>query len=251
MPTHTYDIVLVTPVYRDSQRLASFGPSLASAFAGSTRHIQWIVADDGSGEAEVAKLQELVEVYRKIHPNTHLFQNKHLGKGGAVRAAWAAYPDARWLAFVDADGSVEAASLLSLMETAFAAGPGHAVLASRMTAPETTVVQKPLRKITHEGFATVARTVLNLPVRDLQCGAKVIESAAFRALAPQLVEEGFAFDSELLVALNRHGVKLVEVPVNWEEKSGGSVRPFAEAWPMLAALLRIRRRRSAGHYDPS
>jgi hypothetical protein len=30
------------------------------------------------------------------------------------------------------------------------------------------------------------------------------------------------------------------VPVTWIEKKGGKVKPFRDAWGMLAALLRIR-----------
>lgn len=251
MSAITPSIVLVTPVYRDSQRLSVFAPSLAKAFAESHRTIKWVVADDGSGEEEVRRLQELIEIHRKTHPDIELHEaGKHLGKGGTVRCAWKSYSDADWLAFVDADGSIDAESLLKLIEKAVEAGPGHAVIASRRSSPETTVIQKPLRKITHRTFAALARAILNLPVRDLQCGAKVIDSTAFRAIAPQLVEDGFAFDAELLAALHRHGVKLIEIPVNWAEKSRGSVNPFVQAWPMLAAIFRVRRRRSTGHYDP-
>jgi hypothetical protein len=197
-------------------------------------------------------LKKLVAEYRQIHPQTEFYEKgKHLGKGGTVRAAWAAHSDAAWLGFADADGSVNAPSLLALMERAVQAGPGHAILGSRMRSPSTTVVQTPLRRITHEAFAALARMILKLPLRDFQCGAKFVDSESFLAVQNQLREDGFAFDSELLVALNQHGVGLIEVPVDWAEKSGGSVRPWAEARPMLAALLRIRRQKSVGHYHPN
>lgn len=246
------DIVLVTPVYRDSKRLASFGPSLARAFAGGPQPVLWVVADDGSGEAEVGRITDLIEDLRKIYPRIELYEKgKHLGKGGTVRSAWKAYADAKWLAFVDADGSVSAEGVLALIEKALAAGPGHAVLASRIWTPETVVTQKPLRKLTHRAFAAIGRLLLGLPVWDLQCGAKLVDSSSFRAVAQLLEEDGFAFDAELLVALERNGTRLLEVPVDWAEKGGGSLNPFFQAWPMLMALFRVCRRRSAGRYDPS
>lgn len=244
-------IVLVTPVYRDSERLAAFGPSLARAFAASSRPIHWVVADDGSGETETTRVKALVRAFREVYPPIDFFAGEgHLGKGGTVRNAWKAYSDADWLAFVDADGSVDARALLSLIERAIAVGPGHVILASRMPAPGTVVIQKPLRKLTHRTFAAIGRVLLGLPIRDLQCGAKVVDSSSFKAVAPRLVENGFAFDAELLVALHRNGTKLIEVPVDWAEKGGGSVDPFAQAWPMLAALFRIRKGRRTGRYDP-
>lgn len=210
-----------------------------------------MVADDGSGEAEVARVRKLVDNFRETYPRIAYFElGEHLGKGGTIRGAWEAYSDAEWLAFVDADGSVDAKGLLALIERAVAVGPGHAVLGSRMAAPETVVTQKPLRRLTHRSFAAIGRFLLGLPVRDLQCGAKVVDAASFRAIAPMLRENGFAFDAELLVALHRHGTRLIEVPVDWAEKGGGSLNPFAQAWPMLAALLRVRARRAAGRYEP-
>ncbi len=244
-------IVLVTPVYHDTERLSVFGPSLAQALKDSPLPVLWVVADDGSGDEESRRVQELVEKFRKIHPEMEFFEKgEHLGKGGTVRSAWAAYPDADWLGFIDADGSVDGASIVNLMQKAHDAGPGHAILASRKWDRETIVVQKPLRKLTHRIFAAIARNLLKLPVHDPQCGAKIIDAAAFRDVAPQLMENGFAFDGELLVALRRHAVELIEVPVNWEEKGGGSVRAVAVAGPMLASLLRIRKRTHSGHYDP-
>lgn len=246
------NIVLVTPVYRDAERLSVFGPSLARALADSPKSIHWVIADDGSGEEEVRRIAALIDLFREIHADIDLYEKgEHLGKGGTVRSAWEAYVDAEWLAFVDADGSVGARSLVGLIDRAVAVGPGHAVIASRAPDPGTTVVQGVVRKLAHRTFAQIGRLVLRLRVRDMQCGGKVVDSAAFRAVAPRLVENGFAFDAELLVALDLHGVETIEVPVDWMEKPGGSVNAFAQAWPMFAALLRVRCRRAAGHYDPA
>jgi dolichyl-phosphate beta-glucosyltransferase len=54
-----------------------------------------------------------------------------------------------------------------------------------------------------------------------------------------------AFDSELLFALKQKGEGWIEVPLNWTEKEGGKVKPMRDAWGMLAALVRIRCRKSA------
>ncbi len=245
-----HNIVLVTPVYHDADRLSVFGPKLARALADSPLEIRWVVADDGSGEAEEARVKALVEVLREIHDDTVFHTaGQHLGKGGTIRAAWARYPEAHWLAFIDADGSVGADAMLGLIEEALGKGPGHAVVGSRSAGGENTVEQGFLRKITHLTFARLARGILALPVLDPQCGAKVVDGQAYHSVAPRLSENGFAFDPELLVALHRNGVNFIEVPVDWKEVGGGSVRPFKVALPMLAALLRIRARRGAGKYD--
>ena len=61
-------------------------------------------------------------------------------------------------------------------------------------------------------------------------------------MAGGLRETGLAFDSELLATLKRDGAEWLEVPVSWVEKKGGKVHPLRDAWGMLAALWRVRRR---------
>ena len=56
----TSEIVLVTPVWNDSQRLGRFGSDLARALAASSLPLCWIVSDDGSSVEEQMKLQTLV-----------------------------------------------------------------------------------------------------------------------------------------------------------------------------------------------
>ena len=43
------------------------------------------------------------------------FAARHRGKGAVIREAWALDPTAAWLAFADADGSVNASDLLDLI----------------------------------------------------------------------------------------------------------------------------------------
>jgi hypothetical protein len=70
----------------------------------------------------------------------------------------------------------------------------------------------------------------------------VLRASDYRRVADQLSENGLAFDSELLCALKCGGATWREVPISWIEKPGGTVKPLRDAWFMLAALLRIRKR---------
>ena len=241
MPAAPHEILLVTPVWNDSSRLAVYGIELARALADSPHPIRWVIADDGSGADEPARLTELMERFAEIFPNVEVhLATKHRGKGSVVREAWTLAPEADWLVFVDADGSVTAADLLGLIGHAIDAGTS--VLGIRKRTATTRIVESPWRALAHRGFLFTARLVLDLQCEDPQCGGKVLHGGHYRRVAHQLFENGLAFDSELLFALSRDGSPWLEIPVNWEEKKGGKVKPLRDAWAMLAALLRIRRR---------
>ena len=234
-------IVLVTPVWNDSARLSRFGPKLARALAASPLPVHWVIADDGSGPQEAARLEELRADFARVHPRTSLhLAALHRGKGAVVREAWTLHPEAAWLAFTDADGAVSAEEMLRLID--IAVNSHQNVLGIRKRTAETTIVESARRSLSHHAFILAARLILGIPCEDPQCGAKVIRGGDFRVIAPLLEEDGFAFDCEMLTRLFLEGFPWLEVPVNWTEIKGGKVRFPHDAWRMLKSLFRIRSR---------
>lgn len=244
MPAVPKEILLVTPVWNDSARLSVFGGELAAALAACSLPLRWVIADDGSGAEEQARLEALCARLAAVFPRveTH-FAARHLGKGGVVRGAWALAPGADWLCFVDADGSVCARDMLGLIHRAVTSGVS--VLAIRKRTGTTRVEESLLRGVAHRGFLLAARLVLGLRCADPQCGAKVIRGDDYRAVAGRLVEDGMAFDSELLAALAHDGAVWTEVPVTWIQKKGSRVSLWRDGFRMIASLLRIRRMRGS------
>ena len=241
MPVTPNEILLVTPVWNDSARLAVFGDSLAKVLAGSRLPIRWLIADDGSAGNEHARLTDLQTRFKKDFPRVELhFSAGHHGKGAVVREAWSLAPDATWLAFVDADGSVTAEEMLQLIGKAVESG--NSVIAIRKRTATTRIVESPWRGLAHRGFLLATHMLLDLRCEDVQCGAKVLNGGDYRRVAHRLSENGLAFDSELLSTLKRDGSDWDEIPVNWTEKKGGKVNPLRDGWGMFAALLRIRNR---------
>ena len=241
MPASPPPILLVTPVWNDSARLAVFGATLAKALADSPLPIRWVIADDGSAAGEHARLTDLLTKFSRVFPHVALhFAATHRGKGAVIREAWALTPDAAWFAFVDADGSVTAEGMLELIGSAVASG--SSVLGIRKRTATTRVIESPWRGLAHRGFLTAAHLLLDLQCEDPQCGAKIFNGADYRRVDSYLTENGLAFDSELLATLKRDGATWTEIPVNWIQKKGGKVHPLRDGWGMFAALLRIRKR---------
>ena len=237
-------ILLVTPVWNDSARLSEFGATLATALAASPLPIRWVIADDGSHADEHARLTALQITLARVFPGVELhFAKHHHGKGAVVREAWAFAPDAAWFAFVDADGSVTADTMLELIAVAWHSGTS--VLGIRKRTATTEVVFSFWRSVAHRGFLIAAHVLLDLQCEDPQCGAKIFKGTDYRQIVRRLVENGLAFDSELLSTLKRDGGTWREIPVNWLQKKGGKVHPLRDAWGMLAALLRIRKKWTA------
>lgn len=233
--------ILVTPVWKDSARLAGFGDELAAELARRGSGLRWIIADDGSGAEELRRLGELRERFAAVYPAVRVHgAAAHFGKGSVVKEAWALEPEADWLAFVDADGSVSAADMLDLIASAEASGVS--TFAIRKNTESTRVKEGVFRWIRHHGFLLACRLILGIRSEDTQCGAKVMKGDDYRRIADRLVEPGLAFDAELLAEMTAAGVAWREVPVSWVRKGGSRVHALGDVWKMLRALFRIRSR---------
>ncbi|MFZ9941202.1 MAG: glycosyltransferase [Luteolibacter sp.] len=239
MPDASHEIVLVTPVWNDAARLEAFGPELAAALASADLPIRWVIADDGSTNDEQARLIALHEKFSQIYPQVFLHHaREHRGKGSVIREAWALMPDAACFAFVDADGSVSARDLMGLLRTALDAGVS--VLGVRRSTASTRVEMGAWRGLVHRAYRWLVRVMLDLHSDDPQCGVKVILGNDYRRVVGGLRENGFSFDTELLTRLAKAGCRWREIPVSWTQKKRGKVRPFRDAWGMMAALWRQR-----------
>jgi dolichyl-phosphate beta-glucosyltransferase len=249
MPLAPLKIVLVTPVWNDSARLQPFGEQLAAALAAADLDVRWVIADDGSCAAERTRLAALQRHFSELYEPVELICGAQRSrKGGAIYQAWDACADADLLAFVDADGAIDAATTLDLLRRACALGGESAVIAIRADSINAPVRRSCRRGLCFRLFIRMVRSLLGVHFTDTQCGAKVVPAAAFRALAPQLCERGFVFDVELLLALQRYGSAIQELPIAWSEVPGSKVAWLRDGWGMLAGLWRIRRRLQAGRY---
>ena len=234
-------LILVTPVWNDSRRLAGFGGELASALAARGGEIHWVVADDGTGSAEHSRLRELVAIFGRECPRITLhLAGTHRGKGAVIREAWGLHPDAVWYAFVDADGSVSARDMLDLIDSARESG--QTTIGVRKTTDRTRVEEGWIRGIRHRGFLIAVRLLLGFRTEDTQCGAKVVHGDSYRKIEARLIEPGWAFDAELLAEFHASGMPWREQPVNWVEKGASRIRPWMDSFRMLLSLVKIRGR---------
>jgi glycosyltransferase involved in cell wall biosynthesis len=163
-----------------------------------------------------------------------------LGKGGAIWEGLAV-AHGRKLAFVDADNMVrapEAEKLVRALDT-------HDVaIANRFDGVEEGgVSQPPLRRLITKASRLWTRQFLGLPYKDTQCGAKAFRSVAWRRIAQQVQERGWAFDLDVLAHVQRMGYSVAEVPVRWKHVIEGSkIRPWRDVPRTLLATIAIRRR---------
>ena len=134
------------------------------------------------------------------------------GRGRALHAVWST-SDAPVLAYMDVDLSTDLDALLPLVAPLLS---GHSDIAIGTRLAHTArVVRGPKRELISRGYNLLLHSVLAARFSDAQCGFKAIRADRARALLPQVRDNEWFFDTELLVLAQRRGLRIHEVPVDW------------------------------------
>lgn len=252
MSTSHAETLLVIPCFQESGRIRSFLPELCEAMA-SLGGVSILVVEDGGGAEEQSRMSTLIDEWRKRFSflRRPLLLAENLGKGGAVYAGWKTNETAAWLAFVDADGSVPPREVARLIELSRREGETpRALFASRIKMLGRKIERLFKRHLLGRIYATLVSELLDIPVYDSQCGLKLVPAAAFDRAKPLLSVTGFAFDADLLLALQKTGTKVIEVPIDWHETPGGKIRLVRDSLRMARDVFEIRARSRAAGRDP-
>ncbi|CAN5528105.1 bifunctional glycosyltransferase family 2/GtrA family protein [soil metagenome] len=161
------------------------------------------------------------------------------GRGRALRAAWSQSP-APVVAYMDVDLSTDLDGLLPLVAPLLS---GHSDIAiGTRLASSSRVVRGPKREAISRTYNLILRTALRSGFSDAQCGFKAARSDVARALLPLVEDEGWFFDTELLVLAEHNGLRIHEVPVDWVDDPDSRVDIVQTATDDLKGVGRLLRR---------
>jgi len=169
------------------------------------------------------------------------------GRGGALKEAWST-SSADVVAYMDVDLSTGLESLRPLLEP-IVQGETDISIGSRL-APGAIIERSVQREIISRIYNMIARRVLHYTVRDAQCGFKAMRASVARDLIPRIEDDGWFFDTELLVLAWRDGLRINEIPVHWVEDDDSRVRIMETALDDLRGIWRLWRAGRSGRSTP-
>jgi putative flippase GtrA len=165
------------------------------------------------------------------------------GRGRALRAAWSA-STASVVAYMDVDLSTDLDALLPLVAPLLS-GHSDVAIGTRL-ASSARVVRGPKRELISRGYNLLLRTTLRAGFSDAQCGFKALRTDVARRLLPLVEDQGWFFDTELLVLAEHNGLRIHEVPVDWVDDPVSRVDVVATAREDLRGVWRMVRRFARG-----
>ena len=149
--------------------------------------------------------------------------------------------DADVVAYMDVDLSTDLDAVLPLVAP-LVSGHSDLAIGSRLDG-RSRVVRGPKREVISRCYNTLLHVVLRTRFHDAQCGFKAGRRRTIQALLPAVQDDGWFFDTELLVAAQRAGLRIHEVPVDWVDDPDSRVDVWRTAVDDLKGVWRVLRHR--------
>lgn len=235
-------ICVVIPFYNESAR---FDTDAFSRFYAVYTTIYFCLVNDGSIDNTIDILNNLGENATRIKV-LNLEQN--VGKAEAVRQGiieaqgWQSFD---YVAYLDADFSAPLETIPYLLQNRRNA---LFILGSRVLMLGSNIQRNAFRHYVGRIFATLASEMLNLPVYDSQCGAKVFHVSLIEKAFSNPFITTWLFDLEIIMRIVNHlGWEKfksisIEIPLKkWIEKGGSKVK-LSYIFHLPFDLIKIRRK---------
>ncbi|HEY0398177.1 MAG TPA: bifunctional glycosyltransferase family 2/GtrA family protein, partial [Acidimicrobiia bacterium] len=234
------DVEIVVPVYNEESGLEASVVRL-QRYLTERFPLSWriTIADNASVDATwgiACRLARDVPGVRAVHL-------PEKGRGRALRAVWST-SSAPVVAYMDVDLSTDLDALLPLVAPLLS-GHSDVAIGTRL-ARGSRVVRGPKRELISRSYNLLLKAVLGNGFSDAQCGFKAVRSDVAQALLPLVEDNGWFFDTELLVLAEHNGLRVHEVAVDWVDDPDSRVDLAVTARDDLKGVWRMRRRFARG-----
>jgi glycosyltransferase involved in cell wall biosynthesis len=230
-PAPALDVVV--PVFNEQATLES---SIQRLHDYLTRSIGWswriTIADNASTDTTPA----LADGLAADLPGVVAVHLPLKGRGRALKQVWLSSP-AQVLVYLDEDLSTDLAALPPLVAPLLS---GHSDLAiGTRLGRSSRVTRGGKREFISRSYNLLLRRTMSVGFSDAQCGFKAIRRDVAQRLVPLVEDDGWFFDTELLILAERAGLRIHEIPVDWVDDPDSSVDVVRTARDDLKGMLRV------------
>lgn len=229
-----YSVDVVIPVLNEAHVLAE---SVSAVRAFLHQHLPYesrvLIVDNGSTDGTDRVGQDLERQYQDVE----YLQLAQPGRGRALRHAWS-HSRADVVCYTDVDLSTELAALPILVDAILNDGYDLGTGSRLLKASRTTRSVK--RELISRTYNLLIKVVLWTSFSDAQCGFKVVSRRVIDHIVPQIKDESWFFDTELLVLAEKRGYRIKDLPVQWIEDDDSRVKIVSTAWEDIKGVFRLR-----------
>ena len=236
----TVDVVI--PVLNEAHVLARSVATVRDFLAQNVR-ARWciVIVDNGSTDGTRKVGAELAAA----HADVKLVHLNQRGRGRALRTAWM-QSRADIVGYMDVDLSTELAAIPRAVR-AITEEDCDIAVGSRLL-PTSKVKRSFQREFISRCYNLFIKAVLWTRFSDAQCGFKFLKREAAEKLLPQVKDQSWFLDTEMLVLAEKQGYRICDLAVTWIEDDDSRVKIASTAWDDIKGVFRLRRLLWSRHY---
>ena len=232
-PPRELDVEIVIPVYNEERALAGSIHRLHH-FLDTRLPFSWQITIVDNASTDITP--EIARTLAAELDRVRVMRLERKGRGRALRAAWSA-SHARVVAYMDVDLSTDLHALLPLLAPLLS-GHSEVAIGSRL-APGSRVKRSRKRELISRTYNRILRVALRARFSDAQCGFKAMRGDVLPELLDAVRDQSWFFDTELLIAAQRRGMRIYEVPVDWVDDPDSRVDIVSTAVADLRGVARL------------
>jgi len=237
---------IIFPVFNEKLRLKSSFDHISYFLKKRKKFkIQIIFVDDGSSDNSYNLINKFIKNYKTSKTNKEVrFQiiksKKNLGKGSALKlgVSKAMYD---WILTTDIDMSVSLFQICNWIEKKFINKKYFVYFGSRKN--KLSVVESSfIRQILGGVMSFFTFVILNIKIKDTQCGYKLYKKSLAKPIFRELKDCGFNHDLEIILLLKKKHTAIKELPVKWKHKNNSRLNIFFDPMKMLIGIFLMKLR---------
>ena len=234
-----YNLSIIIPLYNEEKRLKKSLISLIKFIKiKPKKKIEIIFVSDGSTDSTNKIISLFIKENKKILESFLIKYAKNVGKGYAIKKGILKSKN-DWILICDADMSVNPNQFNIWYQNKKIIDKNKAYFGSRRhekSNVKSSIVRKTLGLI----FILFIRILLNIRLKDSQCGFKIFHRSYALKIFKKISSFRFAFDIELTILLTKFKINIIELPLKWVHKDGSKLSLFYDIPKMIYDIFIIR-----------
>jgi putative flippase GtrA len=226
---------VAVPVYNEQHSLERGIRTLHAYLAAEVDYLWRITIADNASTDDTAAIADRLAAELPNVVAVHLAEK---GRGRALKRVWLDSP-AEVVAYLDVDLSTDLTGLPPLIAPLLS-GHSDVAIGTRL-ARDSRVVRGARREFVSRCYNLLLRGTMAVRFSDAQCGFKALRRDVAQQLIPLVEDDGWFFDTELLIIAERSGLRIHEVPVDWIDDPHSSVDIVSTARDDLRGMVRVGR----------
>ncbi len=227
-------INIIIPVYNEQEDLPKSMQTLHAFMSTHMRAYDWniTIADNASVDNTLKVSQNL----SKKLSHTKVIHLNQKGRGRAVKYAWENCSH-DYVMYMDVDLSTD---LKHIPQAIASLERGYDIAIGTRNARASRVYGRNLlRTFTSRTYIFLIKLFFWVGFSDAQCGFKAANRRVVCEIIPNIKDNEWFFDTELLIVSERLGYRIYEEPVTWVDNPGSTVKVWKTAQGDLEGLMRL------------